>query len=240
MDTTVVVAGMGGVGSHAALALARSGLGCLVLVDFDVVTPSTLNRHAVATLADVGRLKAEVVHEQIERVHGVTRVVPITTFIDADTIGQLFAGPPAVVIDAIDGLNSKVTLLLNCVEREIPVVSSMGASSRRDPTRVQSGTLDQTTICPLAKHVRKRLRRRGVDLRLIRAVWSDEIPLPSLPPDEDEPRAERGRLRNRLPSLITLPGVFGYTLAAVTLELLTESGPSLGDEEAGPRTPTGD
>jgi tRNA A37 threonylcarbamoyladenosine dehydratase len=96
----------------------------------------------------------------------------------------------------------------------------MGAASRRDPTKVRVGNLAETSVCPLARHVRQRLRRRGVDPAAVYAVWSVESPMQPLPPDENEPRSERGRVRNRLPSLITVPGVFGYALAAVALDLL--------------------
>jgi tRNA A37 threonylcarbamoyladenosine dehydratase len=208
---------MGGVGSHAALALARSGVGRLLLVDFDEVTPSSLNRHAVAVAADLGRSKAAVTAERISALCADLQVEVVKSFVDAETVSSLLTDTPDFVVDAIDSLNPKVTLLAACVERGLAVVSSMGASSRVDPTQVSIAPLDRTQVCPLARQVRKRLRRRDVPLERVIAVYSTEEPRGVLPPDASEPRLERGRVRNALPSLCTLPGVFGYTLASVVI-----------------------
>jgi len=209
---TVVVAGLGGVGSHAAMALARSGIGRLRLVDHDVLTESSLNRHASAGPSDVGRAKVEVLAEALTACRPDLELEQHPIFVDESTLPTVLGGPPDYVVDAIDSLGPKVGLLVACAEAGLPAVSSMGASSRSDPSALRVDDLFATSVCPLAKMVRKRLRRRGV-VSGVTAVYSVEEPGPVLPPDLDEPRLERGRQRNRLPSLSTLPGIFGYALA---------------------------
>ena len=218
----VVVAGLGGVGSHAAVALARAGVGRLRLVDADTVTASSLNRHAVAGQADVGRAKTEVLQDHLRRIRGnELEVTAARLFLDEETVDEVLDGSPDLVIDAIDSLGPKTTLLVRCSERQLPVIASMGASSRTDATAVRVGDLYDTDRCPLARHLRRRLRRCGVP-RGITAVFSTEPPRPPLPPDDNEEGAvRRGRQRHRQPSLSTLPGIFGYALANLAILRLT-------------------
>ncbi len=215
----VAVVGLGGVGSHAAAALARSGIGGLLLVDFDLVTASSLNRNAAAGPADVGRPKAEVLAEHLARSCPDTAVETRREFCDAKLAPVLFDPRPDWVIDAVDGLNPKVDLLEYCVRVRLPVASSMGASAHHDVTRLRAGDLSESRICPLARQVRLRLRRRGIADGVL-CVWSVEPPGAPLAPDLGDRILDRGRVRNRLPSQITVPGAFGYTLAALVLERL--------------------
>ncbi len=208
----VVIAGLGGVGSHVATALARSGIGRLRLIDYDEVSISSLNRHAIALARHVGIEKAELMHEWIESLGSETSVEVAKLFIASDTLDQVFEGSPDLVIDAIDTLGPKTSFLEGAVRRGLPVIASMGASSRTDPTAIRIADISETSQCPLAKHLRKWLRRRGIESG-ITTVYSTEKPQPQLPPDEDDKRLDRGRIRNRLPSLSTLPGIFGYTIA---------------------------
>jgi tRNA threonylcarbamoyladenosine dehydratase len=212
----VAVVGLGGVGGHAALALARSGVGRLRLIDCDRVTWSSLNRSAWAVAADVGRSKASSLAERIAALGAGTGVEAVEAFFHEDTADELLAGPPDFVLDAIDGLAPKTALLRACVARGIPVGSSMGASARTDPTRVRIGDLAETEVCPLARAVRTRLRRCGIRGG-IPVVYSVEPPLAPLPPDEGDETVRRGRVRRRLPSLGMLPGIFGYALAGLAV-----------------------
>jgi tRNA threonylcarbamoyladenosine dehydratase len=213
----VVVVGLGGVGSHAAVALARSGVGRVRLVDHDVVTVSSLNRHAAATATDVGEPKTEVVARLLAAVQPGIAVEPLRLFCTEDTFEQVLGGSPDWVVDAIDGVNTKVSLLETCVRRGLHVVSGMGASCRTDPTRLRVDDISRTEVCPLAARIRRRLRRRGVDSGVL-TVFSTEPPLPSLPPDEVDPQLGPGRTRRRLPSSSTLPGIVGYALAGLVIE----------------------
>jgi tRNA threonylcarbamoyladenosine dehydratase len=225
LSARVVVVGLGAVGSHAAVALARSGVGRVRLVDFDVVTSSSLNRHALATLDDLGLPKTAVVATALSRILATIDVDQRLVFVDEQTTPGVLEGDPDYVIDAIDSLGPKTTLLECCVRRGLPVVSSMGAASREDPTKLAIATLAETAVCPLAKHLRKRLRRRQIALEKITTVYSYEQPVAPLPPDDEDPRLERGRARNRLPSLATLPGIFGYALAGVVIRALASAQP---------------
>lgn len=225
----VIVVGCGGVGSHACAALARSGCGRLRLIDFDQVTLSSLNRHAVATLADVGTPKVQCLQRRLEQ------VVPWTHF---DSRNELFGESSAVsqleswtdgqqptyVIDAIDNIESKVALLHYCATNGIPVISSMGAGCKSDPTRVFIGDISASTDDPLSRSTRRKLRMRGVKDG-IPVVYSSEKTGPGkaqlLPLPEDEFKkgsvGELGVLpdfRVRiLPVLGTMPAVFGLCVA---------------------------
>jgi tRNA A37 threonylcarbamoyladenosine dehydratase len=219
----VVVIGLGGVGSHAALALARSGIGALRLVDFDPVTVSSLNRSPVSGPADVGRPKVEVIAEHIQKTCPDTTCKTSQLFCHEETVAEILTPAPGCVADAIDSLNPKTALLEYCVRHGLAVCSSMGASSRRDAAKVRTGDISQTAICPLAKKLRARLRHRGIGAG-ITCVYSLEPPDPALPPDLGDLTCDRGRVRNRLPSQISLPGIFGYTLALLVLEHLASGG----------------
>jgi tRNA A37 threonylcarbamoyladenosine dehydratase len=208
----VVIVGLGGVGSHAALALARAGIGRLRLVDCDDVVWSNLNRHAVATVSDVGQKKAKVVEKHLCHIQPEIDIDPVHAFFNADTAPELLGGSPDFVIDAIDGLSTKVHLLRYCVENGLKVVSSMGASSRSNPAKVRVADISRTAMCPLARLVRRRLRRQGID-RGVTAIYSEEQARKPLPPDQGDPPVGGGRVRNRQPSLSTMPGIFGYAAA---------------------------
>lgn len=217
-ESSILVAGLGGVGSHCALALARSGAGRLYLVDFDQITASSLNRNPLAGPGNVGEGKSRFLASSLGDLCPDTECVPMEIFLHMDHLAETpLPHDAGIVIDAIDSLNPKTHLLEYCHGRGIPVFSSMGAAGRRDVSSIRTGDISDTGGCPLAKMVRKYLRRRGIS-RGITCVWSVETPAKPLPPD-DEPRLEaRGRVRNSLPSLITLPGVFGYALAQLALD----------------------
>ncbi len=223
----VAIFGLGGVGSHAAVALARSGIGSLCLIDHDSVDPSNLNRHAVATEVDIGSAKTEVMVRRLAEIAPDTTAEPVEMLLNPEGIDQLLDTGFDFVIDAVDGLNAKVSLLVTCVQRELRVVSSMGASSRADPARLHVDEIEQSHGCPLAKLVRKRLHRRGVERGII-AVYSTEPKRPSLPPDQASEDNATCRVRNRLPSLSTIPGIFGYAAANVVITQLSGLWPEKG------------
>lgn len=215
----VVVLGLGGVGSHAAVALVRAGVRRLRVVDFDRVTASSLNRHAVARPADLGRGKARLMARFLESLGPDAEVQACEDFFHDETADKLLGGAPAHVVDAIDSYTPKVALLRHCVQRGLPVVSSMGASARTDPTLLRVGDISETRVCPLARVVRRGLAKHGIRDG-ITAVYSIEAPLQPLPPDEGDETLRRGRVRNRLPSLSVMPGIFGYTVASVVINAL--------------------
>lgn len=217
-DAGVFVAGAGGVGSHCAVALCRTGVGRLVLCDFDRVTVTGLNRSALFAPGDVGRGKAEAGADALSRLCPDTVVSFREEFIHGDSLPDLLPeGCGLLVADAIDSMNPKAELLSWCLDRGIPVYSSMGASGRRDPSAIRIGSLWETRGCPLARQLRRYLRKRCVT-GSVECVYSTEQAMKPLPPDESDALFARGRVRNRLPSLMTMPGMFGYALAQLVLD----------------------
>ena len=215
----IAVVGLGGVGSHAAVALARSGAGRLLLVDFDLVTETSLNRNPILGPSDVGRHKVDAIAESLVGHCPDTAFEISREFFHRDTAETVLDPPPDLVVDAIDSLNPKVTLLEECILRGIEVVSSMGASGRRDPSQVRVGDVMDSSGCPLAKQIRKRLRKRSIEGG-IRCVWSLEPDDMGPLEPERERVLDRGRVRNRLPSLISMPGIFGYACASEAIEVI--------------------
>jgi tRNA A37 threonylcarbamoyladenosine dehydratase len=216
----VLLAGLGGVGSFAAEALVRAGIGHLTLADHDRVAPSNLNRQLVALGSTLGRPKVEVMGERVRDINPACHIVLLDRFLPAEEMPALAARGFDFVVDAIDSLNSKVALIAACVEAGVPIASSMGAGGRLDPTRIRGGDLLDSRGCPLASAVRQRLRRRNIG-RGVLAVWSEEPPLPPLPP---EPTG-RGRPRAVNGTVSYLPGLFGLTLAGLAIQRLLAGAP---------------
>ncbi len=214
-ESRVFLAGLGGVGSFAAEALARAGVGALTLADHDRVSPSNLNRQLIALSSTIGRRKTEVMAERIADINPACRLTLIEDFLAAEGMEATLAPGFDQVIDAIDSLGSKVSLIETSVRLGLPIASSMGAGGRLDPIRVQVGDLMDTRVCPLAREVRSRLRRRGIG-RGVTVVWSDESPLPPLPPAA----SGRGRPRAVNGTLSYLPSLFGLLLAGVVIRRL--------------------
>ncbi len=211
----IFLAGLGGVGAYAAEALARMGVGRLVLADFDCVAPSNLNRQLVALESTVGRKKIEVMAARIGDVNPECRLTLLDRFLSAEEMAEHLASPFDYVVDAIDSLNSKVALIATAKEQGLPVASSMGAGGRLDPSRIVIGDLMDSEVCPLARVVGRRLRRRGIG-RGILAVWSSEIPHPPLPPEavgHGRPRAVNG-------TVSYMPALFGLSLAGSVVQRL--------------------
>jgi tRNA A37 threonylcarbamoyladenosine dehydratase len=215
----VLVAGLGGVGSFAAEALARAGVGKLTLADHDRVAGSNLNRQLVALGSTLGLPKAEVMAERIRDINPDCRVTLIQRFLEPGDMAGLYGAGFDQVVDAIDSLTSKVELIATALRQGVPIVSSMGAGGRLDPTRLRVGDLMDTRVCSLARVVRSRLRRRGIG-RGVTVVWSDEPPLAPLPPEdlgEGRPRAVNG-------TVSYMPALFGLTLAGIVVNRLLEAG----------------
>jgi tRNA A37 threonylcarbamoyladenosine dehydratase len=214
----VTVVGLGAVGGYVVEGLVRAGVNRLRLVDYDTIQPSNLNRQIFALETTLGRAKAEIARERVLSINSECRVEALQLFAGDDTLGQILEPEPDLLIDAIDSLNPKTQLLHQAYLRKIPTISSMGAALHTDPTFIRSGDLFSSSNCPLAKHLRKRLRRRGVG-KGISCVYSiEKIDFDYQLPEEetnvgDTPYADRGRQRNVLGSLPTITGIFGLTIA---------------------------
>ena len=176
-QSAFLVCGLGGVGSWAAEALARSGVGALTLVDFDIVKESNLNRQLVALHSTIGRRKVEVMAERLHDLRPDLQLEVVPEHLAPENIDTLLDRKEHWdgVLDAIDERPAKLALLETCVRRGIPVVSSMGAANKLSADHVTIADISKTSGCPFAKLVRKELRRRG-DLRLFSGVASGGLP----------------------------------------------------------------
>lgn len=211
-NSHIFLAGIGGVGSYTAEALARMGVGKMTLVDHDVVSGSNMNRQLVALRSTVDILKADVIAARIKDINPDCQVTLITDFLTPESIPTVLSQGYDVVIDAIDSLSSKAALLETAWRNEMTVFASMGAGGKLDPTQVKTGDLMDTSICKLAKHLRGQLRKRGVG-RGIQTVYSLEAPLPPLPPEP----VSRGRARAVNGTVSYMPSIFGLTLAGLVI-----------------------
>ncbi len=174
--STVAILGVGGVGSFAAEACARSGVGKIILVDKDDVDITNINRQLVANLSTIGQSKVEVMKKRIEDVNAECEVVTLHMFYTEDTYEEFFSHKPDYVIDASDTLIYKVHLIKECYSRRIPIISSMGAANKTDPTRFQIADISKTHTDPLAKMIRKKLKQAGIR-KGVPVIFSDESPI---------------------------------------------------------------
>lgn len=224
---TVTIVGLGAVGGYVVEGLVRAGIEHLRIVDYDTIQPSNLNRQLLALETTLGRAKAEVAEERILAINSHCRVEALQLFAGEDTLEKILKPRPDLLIDAIDSLNPKTQLLHGAYLSKIPVISSMGAALRTDPTLIRTGDLFSTSNCPLARHLRKRLRRRGVGEGIACVYSVEKIDFEyQLADEEDEPDpspyADRGRKRNVLGSLPTITGIFGLTIANQAIMRLSQ------------------
>lgn len=225
-QSMVTIVGLGAVGGYAAEGLARAGVGRLRIVDFDTIQLSNINRQILALDNTIGMVKVEVARERIRLINPKCRVEALQIFAATETLDTILTPHPDILIDAIDSLNPKIQLLAGAHKRGIRTFSSMGAALRTDPSKIKTGDIMSSNHCPLAKHVRNRLRRQGITGG-IQCVYSTEpVEFSYQGPEEtDQPATlyeSRGRKRNVLGSLPTITGIFGLILANEVLLQLTQ------------------
>ena len=214
----VLVAGLGGVGSFCAEALARAGVGALTLIDHDVVAASNINRQLPALLSTVGQPKAELMAARVRDINPECRLTVVRDFLVPESMAEQIPEGLDFVVDCIDSLNCKVALVVHAVERGIPVASSMGAGNKLDPGRIRIEDIAKTRVCPLAAVMRKRLRKRGIPKGVL-TVFSDEAGRAPLPP---QPVEGRGRARAVNGTISYMPPLFGLMLAGAVVQRLIE------------------
>ncbi len=235
-SSTVTVFGVGGVGSFAAEALVRSGVGRVILVDYDRICVTNVNRQLHAMKGTLGKSKVDVMAERLRAINPDATIEARREFYAADTSARLLVPEPDVVVDAIDNMAAKMHLISTCVRQRIRCVSAMGAAARLDPTMVRIADLSETRVDPFARDLRRNLRRKH-DLDCTRAVgvwavYSEEIPTPPQPLAYDDgafqcvcPGGQNGlndcEHKNRVEgSVAFVPSVFGATAASVAVKLL--------------------
>jgi tRNA A37 threonylcarbamoyladenosine dehydratase len=238
-SSTVTIFGLGGVGSFAAEGLARSGVGRLILVDFDRICVTNVNRQLHAMKGTLGKPKVEVMAERLRAINPDARVEARVEFYSPASAARLLCPEPDVVIDAIDNVAAKLHLIATCVRERLRLVTSMGAAARTDPTRVRAADLSETRRDPFARELRKLLRKKhGLDCTRrvgVVAVYSEEDPIAPVSlaydaadegfrcvcPGGDNGKHDCGH-RNRIEgSTAFVPSVFGMTAAAWAVKLLT-------------------
>ncbi|HBI04775.1 MAG TPA: tRNA threonylcarbamoyladenosine dehydratase [Paenibacillaceae bacterium] len=224
-NSTVAVLGVGGVGSFTVEALARTGIGRLVILDKDCVDITNINRQIHSTLETVGQPKVEVMKKRIASINPECDVVTLQTFYREDTAHELFSYPLDYVVDAMDTVSAKLHLILECKERNISFISSMGAANKIDPTQFKVADLFDTSYDPIAKVLRRELRKRGIK-KGVPVVYSTESPikiheevLPEVVADPDSPIR---KVTSPPASNGFVPSVAGLILASVVVRGLLE------------------
>lgn len=227
----VTVVGIGAVGSFAVEALARSGVGELHLVDFDFVEASNINRQLIALESTLGREKVEVARERVLDINPECRVETLALKVEAASDTEpIFEREPEVILDAIDILEGKATLVAEALRRGITLCSSMGAARRQDPTQVRAGRLGEVTGCPMARNLRRRLKELGIEEKVfsgLECVYSREKALPSLAEQSENPGVEHGvgdtGAKAPLASSVAVTGVFGLCLGNLAIQKILQS-----------------
>ena len=211
----VLLLGLGGVGGYCAEALARSGLGRIDLVDRDRYSESNLNRQLHATRATIGQLKTQVVRDRIAAIDPEITVDTYPLFYLPETADQIDLSRYDYVIDCIDTVKAKVHLIAQCHALGVPVISSMGTGNKLDPQRLQVADLSKTSVCPLARVMRKELGKLGI--RHLKVVYSTEDPRTPAPVPGEIP--DEGR-RSIPGSVSFVPGAAGLLLAGEVIRTL--------------------
>lgn len=214
-DSRILVVGLGGVGGYAAEMLIRSGVGNLTIMDADDVAPSNINRQLIASTSTIGQPKAILFADRFHDINPDAAINAIRDFLSPDSVDPLLDQGFDYVIDAIDTIAPKTTLIAQCLRRRIPIISSMGAGGRLDPSKVSYLDLWETRDDGLARAIRQRLKKLGMR-RPLPVVASSEIPrASSIIPLEATPNK-----RSSLGTIAPVPATFGIFLAAAVIRSL--------------------
>lgn len=216
-QSTVAVVGVGGVGAYAAEMIVRAGVGHLVLLDCDVVSPSDKNRQLLALDSNMGRVKVEVMTARLKDINPTVQVDIIAEYLTEENVASLLGAYKIdFLVDAIDTLTPKLALIEYCVKGGIPHVSSMGAGAKYDATKVRLTDLSKSFNCPLAYIVRKKLRKRGIE-KGFKVVFSEELPLREAIVED----AGRNK-KSQVGTISYMPAVFGCICAQAAIAFLRD------------------
>ena len=202
----VCVFGLGGVGGYAVEALARSGVGELTLVDNDTVSVSNINRQILATVKTVGQLKTEAAKARVLEINPECKAHSVNLFFMPETAGEIDFSAFDYVVDAIDSVTGKIELVMQCEKAGVPIISSMGTGNKLDPTAFEVTDVFKTSVCPLARVMRRELKARGV--KKLKVVYSKEEARTPLFDAGDNP------LKRQTPASVAfVPSVAGLIIA---------------------------
>lgn len=226
-NSTVAVLGIGGVGGMAVEALARTGIGRLILIDKDTVDITNVNRQIHALTTTVGQKKADLMVERVKLINSECEAIALNMFYTEETYEELFKLKPDYVLDASDTIIYKVHLIKECLARGIPMISSMGAANKMDPTRFQVADISKTTMDPIARVIRQKLRKEGIR-KGVKVVFSTEEPMK---PRQDvtekivpENAPDRRKAKQPPASNAFVPPVAGLIMVSVAVRDLLEAG----------------
>lgn len=215
----VAVFGIGGVGGYTAEALARSGVGNIDIIDNDVISESNINRQIIALHSTVGRYKVDVMKERILDINPKANVNAYKTFFMPETENEFDFSKYDYVVDAIDTVTGKIALVIKAEKSHTPIISSMGAGNKLNPEEFEVADIYKTSVCPLAKVMRRELKQRGI--KKLKVVYSKEIPVSVNAQNDDEPH------KKRIPgSVAFVPSVAGLIIAGEVIKDLVENGKS--------------
>ena len=213
----VAVFGLGGVGGYVVEALARSGIGTLTLVDHDTISKTNINRQILATTDTVGMDKAEAAAQRVKAINPDIKVYPRKTFYLPETADQFDFAEYDYVVDAIDTVTGKLMLVQAAQAVGTPIICSMGTGNKLDPTAFRVGDIKETSVCPLARIIRKECKKRGI--KKLKVVWSTEDPIDCTLSPDDPAWAELPEGRNALPgSVCFVPAAAGMILAGEVIK----------------------
>lgn len=216
-EAAVMIFGVGGVGSHCIEALARSGIGRLVLIDNDAVSITNINRQSIAYHSTIGRMKTDVMRERIRDIDPSIRVTTYETFVLPDNLGEILDAEPEVdyVVDAIDTVSAKIALAEETLKRGIPLISSMGTGNKLHPELFEIADLADTSVCPLCRVMRRELKQRGIIH--LNVLYSKEKPVDVSGRSTDE---DSGARRSIPGSVSFVPPVAGLLIAGEVIRTL--------------------
>lgn len=227
-QSSVAIFGIGGVGSYAAEALARAGVGQLTLIDFDDICVTNINRQIHALGSTVGASKVEAMAQRCRDINPAAVIIPMHKFYDAETSQELLQPDYDYVLDCIDHITAKLHLIEQCIQHKLPIISSMGAANKLDPTRIEVADISATEKCRLARIIRRELRKRGIE-RGVQVVYSTEEFRPlsdesavcaenCVCPNREDQRWSCDDRRVILGSSSWIPPMFGLAMAGVVVQ----------------------
>lgn len=212
VDSNVAIFGIGGVGSYAAEILVRTGLGKISLIDYDKIDITNINRQIHATSRTIGKYKVDVMKDRLLEINPEIEVTTFKTKFNEENIDKINFNKYDYVVDAIDMISSKILLIETCKNNNIPIISAMGAGNKLSPLDFKVGDIYETKVCPLARVMRRELRKRKIsDLKVI---WSEEKP--------ENHNLQRDEIRKSIPASIAfVPSVAGIIMASEVIKDLT-------------------
>lgn len=214
INSKVAVFGVGGVGSFTAEALARAGIGQIALIDYDTIDISNINRQIHALNSTIGKYKVDVMKDRILDINPEANIEVYKIKYNKETSSEIHIYKYDYVVDAIDMVSSKLELIENCIELNVPIISSMGTGNKLHPTQFEITDIYNTSVCPLAKVMRKELRKRGIDK--LKVLYSKEL---SIKPNNE---FNIESTKNSPASISFVPSVAGLLIAAEVVNSLIE------------------